>query len=44
MLSLLDQIPGPLASFISAGAYDQAGIYITIAKRHPDGEVIVPPR
>jgi hypothetical protein len=41
---LLDQIPGPLASFIGDGAYDQAGIYGTVAKRHPDADVIVPPR
>lgn len=41
---LLDQITGPLASFIGDGAYDQAGVYDTVAKRHPDAEVIVPPR
>jgi hypothetical protein len=41
---LLDQIPGPLASFIGDGAYDQAGISSTVAKRHPDAHVIVPPR
>jgi len=41
---LLDQIPGPLASFMGDGAYDQAGIYGTIATSHPEAEVIVPPR
>jgi hypothetical protein len=41
---LLEQVPGPLASFVGDGAYDQAGIYDTIAKRHPDADVIVPPR
>ena len=41
---LLDQIPAPLASFIGDGAYDQAGIYGTITERHPEVEVIVPPR
>jgi hypothetical protein len=41
---LLDQIPGPLASFIGDGAYDQAGTYSTVGKHHPDAEVIVPPR
>ena len=41
---LLDQITAPLASFIGDGAYDQAGIYGTVAKRHPDADVIVPPR
>jgi hypothetical protein len=41
---LLDQIPGPLASLIGDGAYDQAGIYGSVGKHHPDAEVIVPPR
>jgi hypothetical protein len=41
---LLDQIPAPLASFIGDGAYDQTGIYNTIAKRDPDTDVIIPPR
>ena len=41
---MLDQIAGPLASFTGDGAYDQAGIYGTVAKRHPDADVIVPPR
>ena len=41
---LLNQITAPLASFIGDGAYDQAGIYGTVAEREPDAEVIVPPR
>jgi hypothetical protein len=41
---LLDQITAPLASFIGDGAYDQVGIYDTVAKRDPDADVIVPPR
>jgi hypothetical protein len=41
---LLDQIAAPLASFIGDEAYDQAGIYGTIGKHHPDADVIVPPR
>src|SRR5215207_7914017 len=41
---LLDQITAPLASFIGDGAYDQAGIYGTVAQRHPEADVIVPPR
>jgi hypothetical protein len=41
---LLDQIPGPLASFVGDGAYDQCGIYSTVSERHPAAEVIVPPR
>jgi hypothetical protein len=41
---LLDQIPGPLASVIGDGAYNQAGVYGTVGKRHPDADMIVPPR
>ncbi|EIM31240.1 IS5 family transposase [Microvirga lotononidis] len=41
---LLDQITEPLASFIGEGAYDQTGIYSTVAQRHPDADVIIPPR
>src|SRR3954449_8430126 len=41
---LLDQITGPLASFTGDGAYDQDGVYVAVAERHPDAAVIVPPR
>src|SRR5215218_1942888 len=41
---LLDQITAPLASLIGDGAYDQAGIYGTVAKHYPEADVIVPPR
>jgi hypothetical protein len=41
---LLDRSAAPLASFIGDGAYDQAGVYGTIASRHPEAAVIVPPR
>jgi hypothetical protein len=41
---LLDQITDPLASVTGDGAYDQAGIYGTVAERHSDADVIVPPR
>ncbi|MFC1455504.1 IS5 family transposase [Microvirga arabica] len=41
---LLDQITAPLASFVGDGAYDQTGIYSTVAQHHPDADVIVPPR
>jgi hypothetical protein len=42
--SLLDQIAAPLACFIGDGAYDQVGVYGTVIQRHPDAQVIVPPR
>jgi hypothetical protein len=41
---LLDQITAPLASMIGDGAYDQAGVYRTVAERHPEADVIIPPR
>ncbi|UVF22235.1 IS5 family transposase (plasmid) [Microvirga terrae] len=33
-----------LASLIGDGAYDQVGVYDTVAKRHPDADVIVSPQ
>jgi transposase len=41
---LLDQVQGPVVSFIADGAYDQDGVYADVADRHPDAAVIVPPR
>src|SRR3982751_107952 len=41
---LLDQVTGPVASFMSDGAYDQDGVSRSVAERHPDARVIVPPR
>jgi hypothetical protein len=44
IISLLDQIAGPLSSFAADGAYDQDGVYAAVADRHPEAAVIVPPR
>ena len=41
---LLDQVPGPVASFTGDGAYDQDGVSTAVAERHPEAAVIVPPR
>jgi hypothetical protein len=41
---LLDRVEGPVASFTGDGAYDQAGVYDSVAERHPEAAVIVPPR
>src|SRR4051794_35095015 len=41
---LLDQVAAPLASFTGDGAYDQEGVYASVAERHPGALVIVPPR
>ena len=52
MMSMMDRrsslclTKSPIHSphFTGDGAYDQAGIYGTVAERHPDADVIVPPR
>ena len=41
---LLDQVAAPLASVTGDGAYDQDGVYASVAERHPGARVIVPPR
>jgi len=41
---LLDQVTGPLASFIGDGAYDQDAVYTSVTARHPEAIIIVPPR
>src|SRR5215211_3224106 len=41
---LLDQVAGPVASFTGDGAYDQDGVYASVAERHPGAAVVVPPR
>ena len=42
--ALLDQVDGPVASFTTDGAYDQASVYGQVAVRYPEASVIVPPR
>jgi Transposase DDE domain len=41
---LLGQVEGPVASLTGDGAYDQAGVYASVAERHPEAAVVVPPR
>src|SRR5918997_2817017 len=41
---LLDQLDGQIASFTGDGAYDQEGVYASVAARHPEAAAIVPPR
>src|SRR5215210_2722264 len=41
---LLDQVTGPVASFTGDGAYDQDGVYASVAERYPAAAIIVPPR
>jgi hypothetical protein len=41
---LLDQVMDPIASFTGDGAYDRGDVYGTVAERHPEAAVVVPPR
>src|SRR5829696_6143786 len=41
---LLDQVEGAVVSFTGDGAYDQDRVYASVSERHPEAEVIVPPR
>jgi hypothetical protein len=41
---LLDQIDAEVASLTADGAYDGELAYDAVADRHPDAEVIIPPR
>jgi hypothetical protein len=41
---LLDQATGAVASFTGDGAYDQDGVSVAVAERHPEAAIIVPPR
>ncbi len=41
---LLDQVTGAVASFTGDGAYDQERVYTSVAERHPQAAVVVPPR
>ena len=41
---LLDQVAGAVASLTGDGAYDQEGVYASVAERHPEAAVVVPPR
>jgi len=41
---LLDQVAGPVASFTGDGGYDQDRVYASVAERHPEAAVVVPPR
>ncbi len=41
---LLDQVTGRVASFTGDGGYDQDRLYDSVAERHPEAAVVVPPR
>ena len=41
---LLDQVAGAVALFTGDGGYDRSCVYDSVAQRHPDAAVVVPPR
>jgi hypothetical protein len=41
---LLDQVDTEIASLTADGAYDGEVVYDAVASRHPDAEIIIPPR
>ena len=41
---LLDQIEGLVSAVLADGAYDGDPTYRTVLERHPDAEVVIPPR
>ncbi len=42
--ALLDQVAGPVATFIADGGYDQDGAFASVAQHHRNAAVIAPPR
>jgi hypothetical protein len=42
--ALLDRIDDPIASFTADGAFDRDDVYAAVAARHPEADVVVPPR
>ena len=41
---LLDRVDGPVASPTGDGAFDRDDVYAAVAARHPEADVVVPPR
>ena len=41
---LLDQVDAGIASVTEDGAYDDEIVHDAVANRHPDAEIIIPPR
>jgi hypothetical protein len=41
---LLDRVDGPVASFTADGAFGRDDVCAEVAARHPDAELVVPPR
>jgi hypothetical protein len=41
---LRDRVDGDVVSMTADGAYDSATVYGTVAERHPEAAIIIPPR
>lgn len=41
---LLDQVTSPVCAVIGDGAYDRTEVYAAVHERHPDAQVVAPPR
>jgi len=44
LAKLLDQVTTPVASVIADGAYDGETVYDAVTDRHPEADIIIPPR
>ena len=44
LVGLLDQVATQVASVIADGAYDGETVYDAVANRHPEADIIIPPR
>ena len=44
LAKLLDQVTTPIASVIADGAYDGETVYDAVTDRHPEADIIIPPR
>ncbi|WP_408735183.1 hypothetical protein [Muricoccus aerilatus] len=42
--ALFEKVGRPVASFTADGAYDRDDVHVAIMARHPEAEIIVPPR
>ena len=44
IVGLLDQVATPVASVIADGAYDGETVYDAVTDRHPEADIVIPPR
>ena len=44
IVGLLDQVVTPVASVIADGAYDGETVYDAVMDRHPEADIVIPPR